>query len=265
MAGPLYRQIADDLRRKIVSHELKEGMRLPTEDELMETYHASRNTVRSALKELTTRALVYTLHGKGTFVAEQVRPIVTTLTSDPKTGRGGGEGFVYTAEVAASGRSATTSPPRVEIRKAGPTIAPWLEIPEDSEVISRHQQRYVDGRPWSLQTSYYLRNLSHRAPRLLDTDDIAEGTVVYLAECGIQQTGYQDAIQWRAPNEEEAAYFDLPADGHIQVVEIYRVAFDQDESRFRLTITAYRADRNRFVINVGNVPMNEMMRRADGD
>jgi GntR family transcriptional regulator len=264
MAGPLYRQIADRIRLRIETHELKDGTRLPTEDELMKAHHASRNTVRAALRELTTRGLVYTLHGKGTFVAEQVRPIVTTLTSDPKTGRGGGEGFVYTAEVAASGRSATTGDPRVEIRKAGPAISHRLEISEDEEVISRHQRRYVDGRPWSLQTSYYPRSLSRRAPRLLDTDDLNEGTVVYLAECGIQQAGYQDAIEWRAPNQEETAYFDLPADGHVQVVEIYRVAFDQEENRIRLTITVYRADRNRFVINAGDVPISEMLPMADG-
>ena len=105
MAGPLYRQIADQLRRMIESGELKAGMQIPTEDQLMEQFHASRNTVRGALKELATRGLVYTLHGKGTFVSERVTPIVITLTSDPETGRGGGEGLVYTAEVAASGRS----------------------------------------------------------------------------------------------------------------------------------------------------------------
>jgi GntR family transcriptional regulator len=258
MAGPLYRQIADHLRRRIEAGELAQGMQVPTEDQLMASYHASRNTVRGALKELTTRGLVYTLHGKGTFVAERVSPIVTTLTTDPKTGRGGGEGLIYTAEVAASGRSPSVSDPAVGIRKAGPAVARWLRISEDTEVISRHQQRYVDGLPWSLQTSFYPRTLSRRAPRLLDTSDIGEGTVVYLAECGIQQAGYQDAIGWRAPDEAETAYFDLPADGHVQVVEIRRIAFDQDANRVRLTVTVYRADRNQFVINVGNAPISEM-------
>jgi len=89
---------------------------------------------------------------------------------------------------------------------------------------------------------------------LLDTCNIEEGAVGYLAELGIKQDGYQDSIEWRAPDEAETAYFDLPADGHIQVVEIRRIAFDQGKNRVRLTVTIYRADRNRFVINVGNVP-----------
>ena len=91
MAGPLYRQIADQRRRMIESGDLKSGTQVPTEDQLMEEYRASRNTVRGALKELATRNLVYTRHGKGTFVSERVRPIIITLTSDPETGRGGGE------------------------------------------------------------------------------------------------------------------------------------------------------------------------------
>jgi GntR family transcriptional regulator len=261
MGVPIYRQIADDLRRRIESGDLGEGTRIPTEDQLMAAFHASRNTVRVALRELATRGLVYTLHSKGTFVSERVSPIVTTLTGDPKTGLGGGEGIVYTAEVAASGRSPTTDEPRVELGKADSPVAHLLQIPVGTEIIIRHQNRYVDDRRWSLQTSYYPMSLSQRAPRLLHPGDIKQGTVAYMAELGIQQAGYQDAIEWRAPDEEETAYFGLPADGHVQVVEIRRVAFDPKGNRIRLTTTVYRADRNRFVLNVGAVPPQREVRR----
>jgi GntR family transcriptional regulator len=254
MTGPLYRKIADQLRHTIESGALKPGMQIPTEDQLMMQHHASRNTIRGALKELTTRGLVYTLHGRGTFVSERVPPIVITLTSDPETGRGGGEGLVYTAEVIASGRSPEMTGPDVGIRRAGAVIGRLLKIPDETEVIYRHQKGYVDGLPWSRQTSYYPRSLAVRAPRLLDTSDIEGGAVGYLAEVGIRQDGYQDSIGWRTPDEAETTYFDLPADGHVQIAEIHRIAFDQDENRVRLTFTTYRADRNRFVINVGQVP-----------
>lgn len=256
MTGPLVRETAGALRRRIESGELEEGDRLPTEDKLIEQYHASRNTVRAALQLLATRGLVYKVHGKGTFVAERASPIVTTLSGDPEKGPGGGEGLVYTAEVEASGRSPSAGPPHVQIIKASSTIARLLRIAEGADVILRHQKRFVDELPWSLQASYYPRNLLSRAPRLLDTDDIEEGTVTYMAECGIKQAGYQDAIEWRDPNEDETAYFRLPADGYVQVVEIRRIAFNQNEKRVRLTVTVYRADRNRFVINVGNVPLS---------
>jgi GntR family transcriptional regulator len=266
MAVPLYREIAADLRRKINSGKLEQGSRLPTEDELMESYHASRNTVRGAIRELALRGLVDTLHGKGTFVTEYVPPIVTTLTTeDPATGGGGGEGRVYTAEVAASGRVATNSgPPRVEVQKARADVADSLRIPEGSEVISRNEERLVDGRPWSLQTSFYPRSLADRAPRLLSSDDISEGAVHYLRGCGIEQAGYRDAIEVRKPNPKEVEFFGIPSDGRVEVAEIYRVGFDQHHNRVRLTITVYRADRTRFVINVGDVPVNENLRPANG-
>jgi GntR family transcriptional regulator len=265
MAGPLYRQIARDLRHKINSGELEQGSQLPTEDALMKQYRASRNTVRGALRELSNWGLVDTLHGKGTFVTEYVAPIVTTLTTDPATGGGGGEGRVYTAEVAASGRKATTtSAPRVEVQKANPAVADSLHIPEESDVISRHEERLVDGRPWSLQTSFYPRSLADRAPRLLDPDDISEGAVNYLRDCGIEQAGYRDAIEVRKPNPTETEFFGLSADGRVEMTEIYRVGFDQHHNRVRLTITVYRADRNRFIINVGDVPISANLRAANG-
>jgi GntR family transcriptional regulator len=158
--------------------------------------------------------------------------------------------------VIASGRSPEMKGPEVGIRRAGAVIGPLLKIPEETEVIYRHQNGYVDDLPWSRQTSYYPRNLAVRAPRLLDTSDIGGGAVGYLAEVGVRQDGYQDSIGWRTPDEAETTYFDLPADGHVQIAEIRRIAFDQDENRVRLTFTTYRADRNRFVINVGHVPKN---------
>src|SRR5262249_34986481 len=154
-------------------------------------------------------------------------------------------------------RKATTSDPVVGVQKANPAVAASLRIPEGSDVIFRHQERMVDERPWSLQTSFYPRSLADRAPRLLDTDDIGEGAVDYLRSRGIEQAGYRDSIEVRKPDAIETDFFGIPSDGRVEVTEIYRVAFDQHYNRVRLTITLYRADRNRFVINVGKVPMSE--------
>src|SRR5690348_2236490 len=57
---PMYQQIADDLRRQIESGVLSPGQQLPTELDLREKYDASRNTVRDAIKRLTSLGLVET-------------------------------------------------------------------------------------------------------------------------------------------------------------------------------------------------------------
>jgi GntR family transcriptional regulator len=264
MITPLYRQIAEALRQKIESGKYMPGAQLPTEDELIAEYRISRNTVRAAIKELATGGLVETRHGIGTFVVEAVLPIVTSLTADLHADRSGGEGLVYTAEVARSGRKAATGRTRVEMLQANALVADALKITEGAEVVSRHQPCYVDDLPWSLQTSFYPKSLVQCAPRLLEAASIEEGAVAYMASRGIQQVGYWDGLEVRGPDEREITFFGLPADGRIQVVEIYRVAFDQEENRIRLTITVYRADRNRFLIKVGKVPASEGQKPSEG-
>ena len=84
MANPMYRQIAEDLRAQIEGGDLEAGQQLRTEIELREQYEASRNTVRDAIKLLTTLGLVKTRPGQGTFVVKKMEPYVTTLTGSPK-------------------------------------------------------------------------------------------------------------------------------------------------------------------------------------
>jgi GntR family transcriptional regulator len=250
---PMYRQIADDLRSKIESGELAEGSQLATEAELKEQHNASRNTVRDAIKWLTILGLVETRPGQGTFVVEKPIPFVTTLTENAA---GGGEETVYLAEVAASGRMPTSSEPRVEIQRATRVVARALHLDKGAQVVSRHQQRFIDDTPWSLQTTFYPMSLVQRgATRLILPTDIEEGTVAYLAqECDMKQVGYRDTVSVRPPDADEVWFFRLPADGRISVFEIHRLGFDENGHRIRLTVTVYPADRNRFRVQVGQVP-----------
>ena len=265
MTDPMYRQIADDLQHRIESGELERGTQIPTEIELREQYDASRNTIRDAIKWLMIRGLVETRPGQGTFVVEKINPFVTTLTGDPETGRGGGEEGVYIAEVAASHRTSEITEPRVEIHKAEISVARSLRIQPGDSVVSRHQQRFIDHTPWSLQTSFYPMSLVLQgATDLIQATDIQGGTVAYLAEkCGIEQAGYRDTIAVRPPDDNEARFFKLPADGRVSVFEIYRVGFDKDGNRFRLTVTVYPSDRNRLRIDVGEVPRRQALREVD--
>lgn len=70
MSLPLYQQISDDLKQKIVTKIFKSGDQLPTEKELSEAYSVSRITAKRALTELEQLGLVSRTRGKGTFVQE---------------------------------------------------------------------------------------------------------------------------------------------------------------------------------------------------
>jgi GntR family transcriptional regulator len=256
MANPMYRQIAEDLREQIESGQLAPGQQLRTELELRDHYEASRNTVRDAIKWLANLGLVETRPGQGTFVVQKIDPFVTTLTGDPETGWGGDEGASYRSEVSEKNREPRFSPVQVEIQEPSDGIAAALRVSDGAEVISRHERRFIDGTPWSMQTSYYPMGFADRgAERLRSARNIDEGTVKYLADTlHIRQVGYSDTITVRAPNPTEAEFFKLPPDGRVPMYEITRTAYDGNSQPMRVTVTVYPADRNQFVVNVGVVP-----------
>jgi GntR family transcriptional regulator len=265
MASPMYRQIAEDLRGQVESGEIEPGQQLPTELDLRERYNASRNTVRDAIKWLMNLGLVETRPGQGTFVIQKIAPYVTTLTADPKGPGGDGvligsdEANIYKSEVERQKRVPANSDPEVGIQKASSAVASRLRLPEGSQVISRHEKRYIDRTPWSMQSSFYPRGFAAQgADRLLLADDIKEGTVRYLADTlGLRQSGYRDLITVRAPNAAEALFFNLPQDGRIGVYEMFRTAFDQSGTPMRVTVSVFPTDRNHFAVNVGLVPKAE--------
>jgi GntR family transcriptional regulator len=255
MAEPIYRQIADDLRRQIETGQLRRGEQLRTEIELRDHYSASRNTIRDAIKLLVTRGLIETRPGQGTFVVEKIEPFVTTL-SDPDTGGAGEVGVYEPAAETVQRRDASASAVRLEIQVADDQIAADLEITEKTTVISRHQTRFIDGTPWSMQTSFYPMSLVAKgATRLLEAPNIDTGTMAYLKETlGIDQAGWRDTITVRMPDEGETRFFKLPDDGRISVIETRRTAFDKRGTPVRVTVSVYPADRNQFAANFGDVP-----------
>jgi GntR family transcriptional regulator len=266
MANPMYRQIAETLRAQIESGELPAGRQLPTEIELRNQYDASRNTVRDAIKWLTTLGLVETKAGQGTFVVEALDPFVTTLTGNA-TGFGGDERDLYSTEMTAENRKFAVSPVRVEIQAAPDEIAEQLRLQPGSEVVSRHERRFIDGLPWSMQTSFYPAEFADRgAERLRRSQDITEGTVKYLDNTlGLKQVGYRDLITCRSPNAIEADFFRIASDGRIPMYVVSRTAFDGNRQPMRLTITTYPADRNQFIVIVGEVPDQKVQKGVDSE
>lgn len=289
MADPKYREIAQDLQRRIESGELAPGDRLPNEMEFREQYNASRNTVRDAIKWLTNRQLVETKPGQGTFVTQRIEPIITTLSEDPETGLAGGEGKAAfaeiikqrerkrqareTAEREGSGDHIAepdtrelpegeprASVPTIEVKFAPDHIAERLRVAPGAEVLLRHQEFYIGRTPWSLQTTFYPMELVDRgASALLRAQDLADGAVKYLEEkLGLVQCGYRTRIVVRPPNQQEARFFRLPEDGRVPVVSLIRTGYTDTKEYgpypFRVTFTVLPADRHQFVINSGNVP-----------
>lgn len=69
--GPAYQMLARQLRAAILQGQYSNGVRLPTEAELVEQYGVSRQTVRRAFHDLVAEGMVSRFAGRGTFVAER--------------------------------------------------------------------------------------------------------------------------------------------------------------------------------------------------
>lgn len=69
-AKPIYEQIKEGLRKLVVSGALSVGDKLPSVRELASQLAINPNTIQRAYRELENEGYIYTLVGKGTFVAE---------------------------------------------------------------------------------------------------------------------------------------------------------------------------------------------------
>ena len=68
---PIYAQITDQIRSKILTGELREGEALPSIRQLAKDLRISVITTKRAYEDLEQVGLINTLPGKGSFVAPQ--------------------------------------------------------------------------------------------------------------------------------------------------------------------------------------------------
>jgi GntR family transcriptional regulator len=262
MDEPMYRQIAKNLRERIESGEIPPGDQLPTELALRDRYNASRNTVRDAIKWLIADGVVAAKPGQGMFALQRDQPALTTLPVSAESGLRGVEGEAAFTDVKRRGRCPSASVPRVEVRPASPEMAAQLRVPERSEVVTRRQERYIDQKPWSVQTTAYPMELVTRgAHDLLVAKDIVGGTVAYLERAlGVTQIGCRDTVHVRTPSEEEGRFFKIADDAPVRLVTVVirtgYCAADAGPAPFRATSTVFPADRVQFVIDSGGVPLD---------
>lgn len=83
----MYQQLADRLAEAISGGEYEPGSMLPSETQLMKQYAVSRPTVRAAIAELRSMGLVFSQHGRGSFVRHQTTPSAVIERTIFRTGK----------------------------------------------------------------------------------------------------------------------------------------------------------------------------------
>lgn len=192
-ALPKYRQLLQLLRGEILSGRLAPGARLPTEEELGQTYGLSRGTVRKAVEQLAAEGLVRTEQGSGTYVSSAHPNAVPFRFGD----------------AAVVGVPVTYRIVTREIIPASVDIAERLSLPFGEPVIHLLRQRREAAVVTGFSERFLPRSL---CPDLLDAD-LTQGSIhdllVNHSELPLLRAVVEIEAQLLGP--EDAALLELPA------------------------------------------------------
>jgi GntR family transcriptional regulator len=158
---PLYFQLKNDLKSKILSNERKGNERLPSEAELCVEYGVSRITVRQALSELMKDGLIYRDRGRGTFVTEGVEPKRPEL-------RGSIENLITAAK---GSRIRVLSYQEV---LSPPDIAKIFQLKKAEKVFQLQLVRFTSKGPFGYSFVYFPYNLG----KTVSPDELNETTEI---------------------------------------------------------------------------------------
>jgi GntR family transcriptional regulator len=219
--GRYYQQIVRDLRERIDSEELRPGAQIPTEKELTEQYHVSRNTVRRAISALASAGLLDTGSTRGIFVRKW-RPLVITATRYERD-RGVSARDAISDEIEAQGREQDREF-TLQIIPAVKKVADRLNVVVDTLVVLRRELVYIDDRPSIILDSFYPKDLAEDT-ELLKNGDITRGTIAVLKEIGHEEKRHKDEILTRPPTDEEGRLLQLGVG--IPVLDWKRTAYSE--------------------------------------
>lgn len=228
---PLYQQLADSLRARIDSGDLRAGEQIPTEKALAEEFNAARATVRQGLASLVNEGLIVPARPRGYFVRKHElayhRPQAEWRPhpASPEMDR-------WMEEQTTLGREPSQRI-SVEIIQPPDRVAARLNLTGDDLVVARRRTRYLDKVPFNIQDSFYPFELV-KGSEIVNPADVARGTNQALADLGYEQVRAIDEIEARMPLPDEVSRLEL---GLGSPVVVHRVTgFTDDDVPVRHTI-----------------------------
>ncbi|MBE0509724.1 MAG: GntR family transcriptional regulator [Gammaproteobacteria bacterium] len=140
---PLYMQIKDVIKQRILDGEYAPHTRLASESEMMKLFGVSRITVRQAMRDLHAEGLVFSVQGKGSFVSKP------KVIQDIQRLLGFGEAM------AGKGYETSTKVLKIQSCKPPKAVASALQLGSGVEVVEVKRIRYLNREPVSLDHSFF--------------------------------------------------------------------------------------------------------------
>ncbi|WP_245647154.1 GntR family transcriptional regulator [Microtetraspora niveoalba] len=213
---PIYRRIADRLRGRILSGDLRDGDRLPGENALMAEYGVARATARQALAVLINEGLAVPRRGSGVYV-RLFRPIRRHGSRRLSREQWAEGRAIWDADT--HGRAYTVD--QVEIRRE-PADEEVARVLGTGEVWVRRRRYLVDGRPVQLAGSHFPAELVEGTAVVLP-DTGPGGVYARLGDLGHSPAHFTEELRARMPHPREAELLGLPAG--TPVIAIARTAY----------------------------------------
>ncbi|WP_206956101.1 GntR family transcriptional regulator [Trinickia acidisoli] len=149
-AAPLYAQIKDILRTRILDGTYAPLSQMPSEHELCATFGVSRITVRQALGDLQKEGLLFKLHGKGTYV------------SKPKAFQNIGSLQGFAEAMSSMGYEIVNQLRSARTVEADRQVAARLRLEPATPVTQIRRVRLLNREPVSLEITWLPRDLGAR-------------------------------------------------------------------------------------------------------
>lgn len=228
---PLFKQIADALRRQIESGEVPPGESLPSEREYVEQLGVSRMTVRAAIDELERDGLLVRQHGRKTVVAgAKIQKNALGFMS-------------FTEDMRARGLTASSQLLGLEVEAADAAVAAQLNLGVGERVIRLERLRLANGQVMAFERCLLPYA---RFPGLAGHDLRQQSLYTVLSQqFGCSPTLAEESIEAVLLDAKEARVLGVAR--HSPALLARRITRDAQGQVFEAVQTLYRADRYRMI------------------
>ncbi|MET9716264.1 GntR family transcriptional regulator [Streptomyces rochei] len=225
---PKYVRLAQTIQRRIEDGTYPPGTRVPSENQLVQSFGMSRPTVVRALELLKRDGWLESRQGFGTIV--RGRPAVV----EQKDRRG--TETLTRDESRAAGRLVEVGYVPVPAR-----VASVLGLPKRAKVLMRRFLAEEDGEPVELVSSYFPAGLVE-GTELESADALAAGTRAHLeTRKKVRFDHVTERVSARLPEPSEAELLDLPEG--VPVLSVLVVACDASGQALQVSDVLLPADR----------------------
>ena len=236
---PLYFQLEQIIKSKILMGEFLPGEQIPTEKDLCETYQVSTITARQAILNLVNEGLIIRRQGKGSFIKEGLKNIknIKTLLLKGDINDIIPEGL-ETLRVKVLDIIKITSPKRV---------ASLLNIDEGKEVVQVRRTRIDNGVPVSYIKNYLPLEIGEKIKR----EDLCTYPMLGILRnrLRIPLTGGIQYIEAIVADYDIASALSISISSPILYLET--IIFARQKKPVEFVQTFYRPDQFRYSVKLG--------------